>query len=299
MLFSAYRSLLLLMLIAVACPLAMAQDSTVKDEVAIRGTALAYQEAFESGDAKALAALWAETGQYIDESGNVFDGRDAIEEEFTSFFAGAVKGRRLDIRITSLRFPAANVAIEDGIATVIRPIGPSSQGRYTAVHAKAADGTWYLDSVRETVPLRVSHYEYLKDLAWMEGDFAATTEKGKITISGKWSENSNFLLRKFTFVQEGFEPMIVSQRIGYDPLAKQVKSWVFDSEGGYAQGRWSRNGDTWTVKAMGVSNDGSVASSTNTLTVVDEDSFTWQSRGRILAGQPSEDVGPVTIRRVK
>ena len=46
----------------------------------------AYAKAFEKGDAKAVAAFWTPAGDYVDQSGKVFKGRDAIEAVFKPFF---------------------------------------------------------------------------------------------------------------------------------------------------------------------------------------------------------------------
>ena len=53
--------------------------------------------------------------------------------------------------------------------------------------------------------------------------------------------------------------MTVTQRIGWDPLTKQIKSWVFDSEGGYGDGLWTRKGNQWVIKSTGVLPDGRIA----------------------------------------
>ena len=39
-----------------------------------------------------------------------------------------------------------------------------------------------------------------------------------------------------------------TQRIGWDPVAGQFRSWDFDSQGGYSEGLWSRDGDRWIIK---------------------------------------------------
>ena len=58
--------------------------------------------------------------------------------------------------------------------------------------------------------------------------------------SYRWTDNHRFILGQFT-VQIGGKPaMTGSQRIGWDPLKKTIRSWVFDSEGGFAEGLWSR-----------------------------------------------------------
>ena len=50
--------------------------------------------------------------------------------------------------------------------------------------------------------------------------------------------------------------MTVNQRIGWDPLARQIRSWEFDSEGGFGEGKWSRDGERWVIKHTGVRPEG-------------------------------------------
>ena len=40
------------------------------------------------------------------------------------------------------------------------------------------------------------------------------------------------------------------QVIGWDPAAKQVRSWVFDSGGGIGEGIWTKQGDKWIKKVQ-------------------------------------------------
>ena len=65
---------------------------------------------------------------------------------------------------------------------------------------------------------------------------------------------------------QGKPVMSVTQRIGWDPLARQFRSWEFDSEGGFGEGRWSRDGERWVVKHTGVRPEGTTASATNIMT---------------------------------
>ena len=70
----------------------------------------------------------------------------------------------------------------------------------------------------------------------------------------------------------GRPAMTGSQRIGWDPLAKKIHSWVFDSEGGLAEGVWTRDGNRWIVKLSGVTRDGKPAPllSTDTWAVIEK-----------------------------
>src|SRR5215831_16747637 len=119
-----------------------------KDEAALLKNAEAFVEAFHKGDAKALAAFWTPDGDYTDQTGKKFKGREAIEKAFQGFFAEN-KGLKLRIDITALRFVTPDVAVEDGTTSVIPPDGgPPSRARYTIVHVKKND-QWFLSSVRD------------------------------------------------------------------------------------------------------------------------------------------------------
>ena len=61
-------------------------------------------------------------GDYIDDTGRVFKGREAIEKSFAEMFTSN-KGVKLRIEVESLRFPTADTAIEDGTTAVIPPDG--------------------------------------------------------------------------------------------------------------------------------------------------------------------------------
>src|SRR5208283_759008 len=95
---------------------------------------------------------------------------------------------------------------------------------------------------------------------------------------------------------EGKEAMHVSQRIGWDPLAKSVRSWVFDSEGGYGESTWTRSGESWVIKAKFVRSDGTTASATNLLTPAGKDAYVWRSTDRVVDG---EVVAPSEVKVVR
>ena len=84
---------------------------------AIRASADEFTSAFNKGDAKAVAALWTPDGTETDEQGTIFKGRQAIEAEYAKLFK-ARPDARIQIEVHSIDFPAPNVAVEDGVATV-------------------------------------------------------------------------------------------------------------------------------------------------------------------------------------
>ena len=55
-------------------------------ESAIRAAEKAFVQAFNRGDAKAVAALWTIDGSLVTGQGRVLKGRQAIEDEYAAFF---------------------------------------------------------------------------------------------------------------------------------------------------------------------------------------------------------------------
>ena len=133
--------------------------------------------------------------------------------------------------------------------------------------------------------------EQLKQLEWMIGDWVDESPEALVVTSYRWTDNQCFILSEFKVQCSGQQEMTGTQRIGWVPLAKTIRSWVFDSEGGFGEGTWTRDGDQWIVKRTGVTRDGKIASSTNVITRVSNDRMTWQSRDRIVGGETTPDMG--------
>ncbi len=267
------------------------------DEEAIRQTDDSFVKAYEQGDAKSVAAHFTTDAEYVDETGNVSQGRAAIEKSMTEFFAGN-PGCKLAINIDTIRFIGPGVAVEDGTTVITRSGNSSSvESPYTATHVKI-DGKWLTASVRDHAPKnRREHREHLQQLDWLLGDWVDEGDESMIVFSCEPVDNGTFLLRKFTIHIAGQEVMTGTQRIGWDPLTGRLKAWIFDSEGGYADGVWHRDGDNWVLKSTGVTADGEMASSTSIYTFINPHTMTWQSVHQEIAGVPQPDSEVVTIVR--
>jgi hypothetical protein len=168
--------------------------------------------------------------------------------------------------------------------------------RYSAIHVKQA-GKWLLASVRELGDKEVSHRERLRELEWLVGDWVEETEDAVVLTSVAWSDNQNFLLRTFDVRVKGKPALSGTQRIGWDPLTKQIKSWVFDSRGGYGEGLWTRSGNQWVIKATGVRPDGRTATATQVLTYVNKDALRWKSIDRTLGEEIVHEIDEIAMVR--
>lgn len=275
--------------------IAQDKDRQATEEAAIRKAVEAYVSAFNRADAKGLAALWAPEAVYINpDSGEEVVGRDAIEKQFAAILTDA-KGAKLEATTLSIGFVSPNVAVEQGMAKVIRPDQEPEESQYSAVYMKR-DGQWLLDRVtEEAVDVVVSHYEQLKDLEWMVGKWVDQDEAATVTTECNWTRNNNFLTRSFT-VQVGDQiDMAGMQIIGWDPSTKQIRSWVFDSDGGFGQATWSKKGNSWHVQQTGVLPDGRKSSAVNIITYIDDNTCTIESVNRTVDGELLPSVAAVQI----
>jgi len=273
----------------------------VQDEAAIRKSDEAYVEAYNKRDAKALAALWSPEAVYVHpETGNEFVGREEIEKEFTDTFAGLKEGK-LEVKVESIRFLSPNVAVENGTARIVKPEGEPDESSYAALFVKR-EGKWLLDRVteEETSPPPEpppSNYEHLKELQWMVGSWIDQDENATVQTDCDWTKNQNYLNRSFAVVVGDQVDMAGMQMIGWDPKAKQIRSWIFDSDGGFSEGKWSRKGDRWLIQQNGTLPDGSTTSAVNIITRVDDNSFKWQSVNREINGDILPNIDEVLVVR--
>ena len=273
------------------------------DEKAIRKADDAYVEAYNKQDAKALASMWSPEAVYVNpETGKEAIGREEIEREFADTFEN-LKDVKLEVSVESIRFLSPNVAIETGTVRIVRAKEEPDESAYSALFVKR-DGKWLLDRVTEEQPPAPpapppSNYEHLKELEWMVGSWVDRDEDEGVVIQTdcEWAKNKNFMTRSFTVVVGDGVNMAGMQVIGWDPVAKQIRSWVFDSDGGFGDGKWTHKGNRWTIQQTGTLPDGSRSSAVNVMKKLDDNSFSWQSVQRSVNGDMLPDVEEVIIFR--
>ena len=270
-----------------------------KDKEAIAKCAEAFLDAFHKGDAKALAAFWTPNGEFIDQTGKHIKGRKALEKSFAALFAEN-KGLKVRIDSHSLKFVAPNVAIEDGTTEVFAPDGrPPTKANYAIVHVKE-DGAWLIARLRNSPYIPPSNYQHLRGLEWAIGDWTGKTETGEMEhLSLAWAEGHNFIVAKFSTTAKDVPVGSAKQLIGWDPVAKKVRSWIFDATGGFGEGAWSGGGKKWTVKISNTLQDGKKAAVTITLASLDGDTIALQAKDRSVDDIKLPDTKVVKLKRTK
>jgi uncharacterized protein (TIGR02246 family) len=273
-------------------------DARADDRAAVGAAAESFVKAYNAGDVKALAALFADDAESVDKDGAAVQGRAAIASQFSRVFA-ADPGGKVRLRVDSLRFLGNDVAKEEGRCTVTPGTGTGGRpetDRYTVLYVRQA-GRWLQSYVREHAGDEPGPHERLEDLAWLVGEWVDESPEAVIVTACKWSDDGNFLLRTYEIKVAGKLAMSGVQRIGWDAASGQLKSWVFDSQGGSSEGLWSRDGDRWVVKLSGPLQGGKTFSETNVFTRVNDDMIRWKSTDRTVAGQVAPDLGEFVIAR--
>jgi uncharacterized protein (TIGR02246 family) len=265
----------------------------------IRASADAFTKAFNNGDAKAVAALWTPAGTETDEKGVTFKGRSAIEEQYAALFK-ARPDARVAIEIHSVDMPAPNVAVEDGIATVVAKGGPPSASRYTAVHV-LANNQWLMASVHEAPVDLQSNASRLHDLDWLIGKWQAKSADTVADSDIHWLADKAFIERDYTVRKNGAATSSGMQIIGWDPQEGQIRSWSFDSSGGYGTGLWSQTAGGWQIEHMGTLPDSTPTTSRDLVIRVpgEDNTFGWRSTNRMAGQSVLPDTEEVVLDRVK
>ena len=266
---------------------------------AIRASEQAFVAAFNRGDAKAVAALWTESGSLADELGQVYEGRKAIEDEYATFFK-ANAGARIEVAVQSIETPTPDTAIEDGVARVISKEGAAPvASRYSAVHV-LADGKWLMASVRETAVELPSAFPQLRELEWLVGSWEAKNDATTLHTTVRWIADRSFLERSYTVRDGGVTSSSGTQIIGWDPQAGKVRSWSFDSSGGHGTGVWTATPRGWSIESHGMLTDGTPTASRDlVIRIPDEnDVFGWRSTDRRVGDADLPDTGEVSLERV-
>jgi uncharacterized protein (TIGR02246 family) len=273
-----------------------AEKAASPDETAIRAAITSYVEAYNRGDAKAVAEHWAETAEWVNPAGDRVQGRAAIQAQMAELFEQQAGGK-IEVLDMKVRLISADVAIEEGVARVTKPAEAPAVSNYLAIHVKKG-GQWKLDSIRETEARGASEAtDNLKQLEWMVGEWIDESPDVVVEHQCHWSDDKHFLLSEF-LVQIGQRPaMKGTVRIGWDPQRRQIRSWTFDSEGGFSEGFWTQVGERWVVKVSGVRPDGSSASATNVYTPVRRDRFVFSSVDRLMGDEQEPDLSVVIVRK--
>lgn len=266
------------------------------EEKAIRDAGLAFAAAMDKGDLDTLLSLWATECEYINESGKVYRGKAQLRTILKKAI-DSTRGQKRAIQTNSIRFLKPDVAQEEGHILLSTSSGPEDRGPFVALWLKI-DGRWMLSSVRDVPESREEGkplaYTHLRPLAWLVGDWQEKNGDASLTV--RWAPGHAYLIMVWT-VKRGDEMLQVHQRIAWDPLNERIRSWVFDSNGGFGDALWERQGNHWLVTNEGTTAEGTVARSTNSWKFLTKDSVQWTASDRVVDDMPMPDAEAVYVRK--
>ncbi len=122
-----------------------AKDTTAEDSQAIKAASKQWVDAFNQGDAAALAALYTEEAKLLEPNSPLIVGRDSIQAIFQGFFdTGA-----LELQLTVIEL-SVNGDMAHRVGKYTLTIQPeegeaiSDNGKYVEIW-KRENGTWKMD----------------------------------------------------------------------------------------------------------------------------------------------------------
>ena len=265
-------------------------QAPAQDEQAIRAAARAYFEALSKGDAQAVANAWTPDGHFIDELGRAHPASELAEDVAKG---ASVRSPAPAVKMTEskIQFLTSDVALEDGLSEVASPDAdrePATRGHYHAVWLKH-DGRCALASLCEVPISAAADTSPLSQLEWMVGRWTADRDGTTLEMVVRWNVTGTYLLRDSKAIRDGQVVLRGSQRIGWDPLANKLKSWSFDSDGGFGEAVWTKDGDAWIGQGMTTLPDGRQSFATSVMTRDGPDHFTYDLMAMRVEGQPVPD----------
>lgn len=290
--------------VLVICADAHSDDKQVDKNVETISTALAaLGKAYNARDPRAIAELFTPKGEFIDADDNVFDTHEAIAGEFAALFEVNSTKNSVEIGAEEIREISPGILSVDCVATFSDTEGADEDKEtddvdFSALLVKQSDGGWLFASIRSEGEgnVRTPHAR-LKRLEWLIGEWVDESNESTMHTRTRWSDDGNFILTDFSLKVAGSSLMTGTQRIGWNASLGKFKSWVFDSEGGFAEGLWTDLDDRWVVHASGVRPDGDVGSATHIYEPKSPDSFLFSVVDRIVGDEAQPDFTSRVVRK--
>jgi uncharacterized protein (TIGR02246 family) len=277
-------------------PAKNASDQSSAEYQAIADLARKYEAAYEKGDPKEFASFYTEDVDYIDQDGAEVKGRDALLKLLADNFQEN-PGAKLAITVDEVKQLSPDVLVDRGMATVTTSDGAAESTRYAAIHVKKND-QWRISQLTETAAPAPSAYSQLQALEWLVGNWEDKAGDQMVQTKVNWAGDKNFLIRTFKINGADQSETHGWEIIGWDPEQQQIRSWIFDSDGGFGESTWANDGDEWLIKASNVLPNGDRSSAENVLTRLDDNKFTWESQNRTLNGDLQPSLDKIEVQRV-
>ena len=277
---------------------APASSTTAAAENSVRETIAAYIAAYNQKDAAKLAELFTPDGTLIDSENVATRGREDIGREFAEGFAEQ-SDYTLQGKVDRIRLITPDVAQAEGVARLDSPKEATIANQFVALLARQGSA-WKIVEIREyPAPAgTVTPFERLKELEWMVGEWVDESEDAQVTSTVRWGQGKGYLVRDYSVQVKGEPATSGLMIIAWDLQTEQIKSWIFNADGGRGEGSWTRASDNqWVVKAHGSTGDGRPTSATQVISLVNKDALKTSSIDRIVGGVIAGDIEDIIMVR--
>jgi uncharacterized protein (TIGR02246 family) len=277
---------------------APASSTTAAAEKSVRAALRAYVAAYNQKDAARLAELFTADGAVIDSEDVETRGREAIAQEFTDGFAEG-SNYTLEGKTDHVRLITPDAAQAQGVSRLVSPSEATIANRFVALLARQGDA-WKIAEMRDyPAPVdSVPPNERLKELEWMVGEWVDESEDAQVTSTVRWGQGKGYLVRDYSVQVKGEPTTSGLMIIAWDPQTEQIKSWIFNADGGRGEACWARATDNqWVVKAHGSTGAGRSTSATQVITLLNKDAIRTSSIDRIVGGQIADNIEDVIMVR--
>jgi uncharacterized protein (TIGR02246 family) len=249
----------------------------------VRGMLLEYLRAFRSRDAEAVAACWSESADNRSlDSGEETHGRQQVQQVFQTLFEEDASAE-IDLDIQEIRPLGSNLAVVDGISQLSFSTGDATASRFTAIVMKK-DGRWMLESVREaaTELPETSRGYAIRRVSEFAGRWESVAGRQDVSTHAFWTAGGGFLVRSHT-VQGKASDREITEIIGWDPVRQGIRSWLFTSDGGFAEGSWTIEDDHFDVMLDGTTASGDIVTGRLMITRLGPDDLRTEVEGSVIA----------------
>ena len=259
---------------------------------AILKSAREFAAAFNKGDAKSIATMWTQNGESREADGHSLVGRAAIEKAFADFFTDNA-GAKIEVLVKSVRFPAKELAVEEGLLRQSRGAKemPTTTS-YVAIHVRE-DGQWRIALSSESGVGQ----DRLEDLDWLLGDWTTKVREETVKMSFARDPAKPLVTATITRSALGRDTVSGRIRIAFDPETGQIRSWSFEDDGAHSQSLWHNDGKSWILDSRGVLANGTPTAERILLQRVDPNVMSWRSVDRVVGEIQLGDTAPMRFTR--
>lgn len=251
--------------------------------------------AFNTANLDQLVGSFVKDGELIDEQGNVYQGHDAIRELGKSFFE-KYPGSKTIAEIDSVRSINDLVLVEGFREINSKDDSSSSLFRFTAIWTKAENGHKLVSFREQSEGVMVSPHEALESLSWLVGDWMNEGTDARVKLSYAWSEDRNFILGEIQIAGEDKKLSKSTTRLAWDASEGVIRSWTFDSDGGFGESVWLQTDEGWAMVSAAVTPEGQKGSASVSVVQVDTNRFKLVGKKRVVGTFEEPDFEIVIVK---